>query len=325
MTGAQDLKPFCVVYGQNTFLRRRALDRIMARELGGGDPSLNLQRVDGRQAEVSDVLDDVRTFSLMGGRRVVVVDEADALVTRSRATLERYAASPSDTGCLILVCNNFDGRTRLHKAVASVGEIVQCKPAKGQALRSWLVAHARDEYGKRMSPQAAYRLHDQVGDSHERLDGELAKLSLYVGDREEIMPQDVEAVVGCYREQTVFAVMDAISEGDAGKALNEWHRVLATDPAASGRAIGGLAWGARRLLDARRRLDAGESPHSLARAFWTDPDVFLRRMQGSTAGQRQDQLLELLAADLGSKTGATTFNVAVEKFIVKHSLRATGS
>ena len=324
MTAHKSLKPFCVVFGQNAFLHRRALAEIIARELDGGDPALDLQRLDGNQAAIGDVLDDVRTFSLMGGRRVVVVEDADALVTKYREALERYAVAPSDSGCLVLLCKNFDARTRLYKAVASIGEIIPCKPGKGQAMRTWLTSYARSEYGKTLDQRAAHLLHDQVGDSHERLDAELAKLAIYVGDRQEINTQDIEALVGCYREQTVFAVMDAISEGDAGKALKEWYQVLATDSSATGKAIGGLAWGVRRLLDARRRMDAGESARSLARSFWTDPDVFERRMEKSTTAQREDQILELLAADLGSKTGATTFDVAIEKFIVNQSSQAAG-
>lgn len=316
---AATLKPICAIFGKSTYLRREALDRIIRRELDGGDPALDLQRVDGAQSEASAILDDVRTFSLLGGRRVVVVESADAFVTKFRAVLERFAANPSEAGCLVLVCNNFDGRTKLFKAVKKVGEVVECKPLQGRPLTQWIISRAKDPHGKRMGAAAAARLQEQAGSGQEGLDQEISKLSLYVGGRMEITPADVDAVVGHYREQTVFAVMDAVSEGNARTALQEWHQVLATDRAAGGRAVGGLAWGVRRMLGARRRFDAGESPHALARSFWTDPDIMARRLEHRTAAQREDQLLGLLDADLRTKTGASTFDSAVERFIVQSS------
>lgn len=322
MTAAEDLKPICVIYGKSDYLRRKALDRIVKRELAGGDPSLNLTRLDGVGAEVAHVLDDVRTFSMLGDRRVVVVGDADDFVSKNRATLERFTQAPADSGCLILLCSSFDARTRLCKAVKTIGETVECKPLQGRPLITWLVSTATDSYQKRLSPQAAVRLCEHVGTSQEALDAELGKLALYVAQRSEITIEDIDIAVGNYREQTVFAVMDAMAAGDTAVALTEWQQVLTTDRAAPGRAIGGLAWGLRKLLDARRRLDQGTPIQVLARENWTDVNIFKRRMQRATVRRLEDQLADLLSADLESKTGLGTVGSAVEKFIVRHSVAA---
>jgi len=318
------LQPISVIYGTNTYLRRQTLHEVILRELAGGDPGLNLVRFEGPQAQPAQVLDDVRTFSMLGERRVVVVDEADGFLDKHREVLERYLKAPADSGCLILVCNTFDARTRLFKAVKAGGESVECKPLRGQAVTAWIVATARETYGKGMSHLAAKRLCDHVGDSQEALDAEIDKLATYVGARREIDVPDVDAVVGNYREQNVFAVMDAIAAGDTVKALQEWQQVLATDRAAPGRAIGGLAWALRRLLDARRRFDGGTAVEVLAREQWTDVETLRRRMQRNSIPQLENRLTDLLNADLESKNGLGSVASAVEKFIVKHSAVATG-
>jgi DNA polymerase-3 subunit delta len=318
MMARSALKPICVVYGKNAYARRQALERIIERELTGGDPALNLRRVDGDDAVLAEVLDDVRTFSMLGDRRVVVVNEADDFISKNRAALERYVSAPADSGCLVLVCNAFDARTRLYKAVKQAGDLVECKPLQSAGVIPWLVSTARETHGKQMGRQAAAELCEHVGNSQEALDAELVKLSLYVADRAEITTDDVSAVVGRYREQNVFAVMDAIAAGDTETALREWQRVLATDRAAPARAIGGLAWGLRRLIDARRRLDQGVRLEALARENWTDVNVFRRRMQHANLRQLQDRLGDLLNADLQSKTGLGTVERTIERFIVKH-------
>ena len=92
MTKTDATKAVCVIYGKSDYLRRRAVDAVLARELVGGDPALDLIRADGNKAEVAEVLDDVRTTSLLGGRRVVLVEDADTFITRHRGILERYVA-----------------------------------------------------------------------------------------------------------------------------------------------------------------------------------------------------------------------------------------
>ncbi len=318
MSARANLKPVCVVYGKNAYARRKAVEDVVERELAGGDPALNLNRVDGDNAELADVLDDVRTFSMLGDRRVVVVNEADDFISKHRAALERYVGAPADSGCLVLVCSTFDARTRLYKAVKQVGELIECKPLQGAGVIPWLISTAREVHGKQMGRHAAAELCEHVGTSQEALDAELVKLSLYAADRPEITTADVGAVVGRYREQNVFAVMDAIAAGDTETALREWQRVLATDRAAPARAVGGLAWGLRRLIDARRRLDKGERLEALARENWTDVNVFRRRMEHADLRQLEDRLGDLLNADLESKTGLGTVERTIERFIVKH-------
>lgn len=323
MSADSPFKPICVVYGKGRFLRREALHRIVERELAGGDRSVNLRRFDGAVATVAEVLDEVRTYTMTGGRRVVIVDDADAFIRVHRAALERFAAAPCDSGSVILVCDTFSAGTRLAKAVKKIGEAVDCKEARGRELIGWLMNRCSGVYGKRLGRAAAASLVEHAGGSQEGLDQELAKLSLYVGRRGDITSDDVEALVGRYREQKVFAVMDHVFDGEAGTALREWRQVLATDRAAAGRAIGGLGWAVRRMLDARKRLDAGESAYGLARACFTDADTLTRRMQGTTVADWEDQLLDLLDADLAAKTGLGTFASAVEKFIVKHGMAAS--
>ncbi len=316
--------PICVIYGANAFQRRQELGRVTRNELAGGDPALNLSAVDGANASIGEVLDDVRTLSMLGGRRVVVVDEADAFISQHRAALEHFVAHPCDSGCLVLICNTFPSNHRLYKAVRASGQLVECKAISGHALKAWLTSTAQAAYGKRINPQAAACLIEHVGESQETLNTELSKLSMYVGSRPEITAGDIEAAVGQYREQNVFAVMGAISSGDAKTALHEWQQVWATDRAAPGRALGGLAWGVRKLMEARRDLDRGASLESLARKNWTDAAVFRRRMKRLTVRGLQDQLVGLMQADYQTKKGLSTVATGIEKFIVRHSTGVQG-
>lgn len=317
------MKPVYAIVGKERFLRNEAVERIW-REIGDASEGLGPVRYDGDSAKLADVLDEVRTLSLLGGLRVVIVDEADDFISRHRASLETYCAAPADSGCLILLCDSLPKTTRLFRAIGENGEIVTCEPLKGRALTTWLSHRAKAAHGKALIEQAANMLREHLGDSLGELDAELAKLAAFVGKRPDITPQDVAAVTGRHREENVFAVTDAVAEGNAARALHHWEQVLATDRAAPGRAIGGLAWALRRLLEARRELQKGANVRSLAARMFTDPEVLRKRLERVTVADLEAQLSDLLHADLAIKTGGSTIELAVEKLIVKHGSKTPG-
>jgi DNA polymerase-3 subunit delta len=318
MSQGTAIHPIYAIVGDERFLVTGALEHLlqaMSEELDALGPA----EFDGTRATLAEVLDELRTPSLLGSRRAVILDDADAFITEHRAALERYAADPSPTGTLILICRTFPRNTRLHKAVEAKGRVFKIEAPKGRALAPWVVTRARDFHGKRVAPACAEQLVEHVGDSPGALDAELAKLATYVGSRLEILPGDVAALTGRHREEKVFAVMDAMASGDVASALRHWEQVLATDRAAPGRAVAGLAWSVRRLLEARRELDRGASVQALSRKMFTEPALLHRRLQCHTASQLEVQQHELLEADLAVKTGSSTVELAVEKFIVRHA------
>jgi len=312
--------PVYVVVGPDRFLRNEALRHILD-ALEGEMDSVGPARMDGSEAGLAEVLDEVRTLSLLGSRRVVVVDDADPFITTHRKPLERYVDKPAEDGCLILLCNTLPKSTRLYKGIAKVGSVTHCEPPTRRAVAGWITQWAREKYGKRITPPTAQHLREHLGDDLGILDAELSKLTAYVGQRAEITPGDIDDLTGQHREEKVFGVTDAISSGDTAGALRHWEQVLATDRAAPGRAIAGLAWGVRRLLQAKREWDRGANIGELARRMFVDPNVLQRRLARVDPQQLERQQEDLLAVDLAVKTGASTVDVAVEKFIVKHSTR----
>ena len=211
----------CDIYalvGADRFIRREALVSLL-KLLDDGSGLFDPVRFDGLDAVLADVLDEVRTATLLGGLRVVVVDNADSFITANRAALERYSTNPSSAGCLILLCNTLPRNTRLFKIIQSGGRIVPCEAPKADAVPGWVVERARTAHGKRIAVTTARHLQEQLGNDPGMLDTELAKLSAYASDRTEILSEDIQALTGHHREEKVFAVMDALSEGNTRSLL----------------------------------------------------------------------------------------------------------
>ena len=310
--------PVYAVIGTDRFMRADVLGPILDLLKSDGD-TLGPTRVDGNQALLADVLDELRTPSLLGDRRVVIVDDADPFVSLHRMPLERYCENPASTGSLILLCKSMPRSTRLHKAICRCGSVIVAEVPKGRALLSWLRDRSEKVYAKPLHSTAAQRLLDLLGAAMGTLDSELAKLAAYVGDRAEITSADVDALTGHLREENVFAILDAIATHDTESALRHWELVLATDRAAPGRAIGGLAYSVRQLLAAQRDFASGVSISTLAEHLPINPGQLKRRLERTSSEALERQQRDLLAADLAVKTGASTLGRAVEAFIVNHS------
>jgi DNA polymerase-3 subunit delta len=293
------------VYGPDDFLRRQAIEGIEAAVLGHPAPPMSLIDFNGLTAELAEVLDEVRTLPFLAGVRLVIVHDADAFITRHREALERYAQAPSPTGVLVLVCKVMNKQWRLTKAIEKVGELIECKAPPPWKRGEWVRGRAREAYGKTIGSSAAEALVELAGEDMASLDSELSKLAIYVGDRTTISATDVEDLVGLTRPENVFRITDAIAQGDAATAMSLWRQTLATDSQAAFRAVGGLAWAVRQAIAAKTGASAagGRRGALVASRF--------------TLEQLHDMLVELLMADVASKTGVGTIQSAIERFIVR--------
>ncbi len=299
------IKPVYGVYGADEFLRTEAIGRITRDVLGDRPEPMAISDYDGTKASLAEVLDDVRTLPFFGGVRLVIVRDADDLITKHREALERYVAAPSETGVLVLICTSLNKQWRLTRAIEKVGKLVECKAPSPRERPTWLITRARQHYGKTLEPPAAATLVELVGDDMAGLDGELAKLSIYVGDRATITENDVGELVGYHRPENVFRMTDALAAKNAPVCLKVWRQTLATDNQAEFRAIGGLAWAVRQMIVAKD----GSKPTT----NWS-----MSKSAGRfTLRQLQDILVQLLAADVAGKTGLGTVETAIEKLIVR--------
>ena len=281
-----------VLRGQDAYLRQRARRRIVRRFTEDADPQLVVTSFDA-SAELSDVLDTLRTPPLLAPRRLVIIHEADRFVAAHSHPLETYLAQPAPSGSLMLVVDSWSAKTKLARLVLRIGEVIDCSSPKESELPRWISA-AADARGKRIAADAASLLGAWIGNDLARLDSEIEKLALYVGARGGISADDVDAVVVATAGPARYALNDAISAGNAGEALEAMSKML-TRRGEEFLVLGLIVWQFR-----REQTGAWGARGRPGRAF--------RR------GFRQ-----LLQADLSIKTGAdplTAMQVLVTKLCV---------
>ncbi|HLA83816.1 MAG TPA: DNA polymerase III subunit delta [Thermoguttaceae bacterium] len=217
----------CVVFGDEPFLARQVVTSLRAEVLGEEDAEFSLTTFEGRAIELRDVLDELATRAMFGGsRRLVVVEEADPFVTRYRAELEDYVAAPGPGGILVLLLKTFPANTRLYKAAAASGLVINAAAPPTAKLARWIVAWAKQAHQAKITSAAADMLVDLVGPELGLLNQELAKMALSVGPGGQITPDTVTQMVGTWRAKTTWDMLDAALDGKTPEALAQLDRLL---------------------------------------------------------------------------------------------------
>ncbi len=318
-TAPQTIKCVYVISGQSGRFRDAQLAKLRKSVLEGCDWSMCLRQFDAEQANIAEVLNELRTLPFLGPRRVVELHRADSFVKEHRQALEQYLTSPSTTAVLLLLLDKpLPGNLRITKVIHKLGSCYSLEPARTQDIPLVLARLAKDTYGKTLGPAAAGALQELTGNSLNALAEELEKLCLYVGDRAAISIEDVQALVGQNRELSVFEITDALIKQDTPRAMQLMERILHQDRNAQYGIIGLLAWYVRRLRKARVMLDSKLPSHQICQQLkvWYRRDEFIRQAAQSSAEGLRLACKQLTKADLAVKTGAANVPNAVERFIL---------
>ena len=298
--------------GSDAFLQLQKLTDIVKQM----PPDVQRVDVDGERAELSAVLDELRSFAMFGGAKLVVVRDADAFITRFREQLENYVNKPSEGATLVLRLASLPMTQRIAKAIAKVGAIESCEPPKPGEIPRWIVQRGKAAHGVTVSPDAAELLRDLIGADLGRLDNELAKLALFA-DGGKVGPDLVEGAVAFQREQEMRDMTIELALGNAEAALRRWRQLVQLDPSTEFKAV---TWLGMWLEDVGVVLASkrGRGPGT-GKLTWKYKDRMpqFQRACDRLGDRGYARALDLLAqVDHQSKTGVGDAAANVERFIL---------
>jgi len=248
----------CVAFGNELFLRRQVVLAIRHAVLGGEQADFSLTAFEGIAADLRDVVEELSTVAMFGGRRLVVVEEADDFVSRYRGPLEEYVARPSPSGILLLDVETWPSNTRLYKAVEAGGLAIDCAAPPVVRLARWLADWARQTHGVHLPLAVAEVLLEMIGPELGLLDQELAKLALLAGGDKKITLEMVSRAVGGWRAKTAWEMLDAALDGHVAEAALQLDRLLLAGEAPIG-VLGQISASLRRLAAATRLVLQAEA------------------------------------------------------------------
>ncbi len=311
--------PIVALFGGERFLKQAVLARVVQQVLGAGDEA-QPTRLAGKNLDLASVVDALLTVSMYNPRSLIVVEDADDFVSECRQGLERYLERPAKKSVLVLDVSSWAATTRLAKRTEEIGLNIDCRPLKPAEMVPWINEACRARQGKKIDRAAAQRLIDLVGADLALIDQELAKLAAYVGTRGTIDLEAVETLVGGWKAETTWKMLDAIRDGHLEQALQLLDRLLTAGEHPL-KLLGGVGYVYRPLARATELSRQGvPTTQALAEAgvkpFQVQPVLaYLKRIGRPRAEQFLKQLLQ---ADLGLKGwGDLPERVVIERLILQ--------
>jgi DNA polymerase-3 subunit delta len=312
------IKPVHALVGADPFLQLQKLAELLARLPSDAQRS----DFDGERAELADVLDELRSFAMFGGSKVVVVRNADEFVSRFREQLEDYVAAPSDSAVLILRFTSLPANQRIHKAIAKVGHIEDCAPPKDKDLPQWIVRQAKSAHGIALAPDAASLLAELVGCDLGRVDSELAKLAL-ASDSGKVDAELVSNTVAFQRERQMWDMTNEVAAGRSAEALRRWRQLLQLDPSAEFRAVTWLTMWLENVRKALALKRGGMNTFAICSQLRIWPrenqEPFMRTAQAMGEAGVGRALSLLAKVDHHSKSGVGDAATNIEQFLLQMS------
>ena len=255
------------LFGSDRFLQQLALDKLLRLVLADDYDDVPVARF-GPGCEWIDVIDEINTVSLFGsgGPRVAVVDEADSFVASHRDRLEALVDSPP-AGLLVLLVSKWPATTRLYKALEKQGMQFACGPPKQgkkkdvdmARVTQWLNKRARKLYKLKLEKDAFPLLFEISQGNFGVIEQGLIKLSLLLGDNADASAQQVQSIVGGWKTETTWTLIDQVVEGNTAAAIEQLDKLLQSGEAPQA-LFGQIAWSLRRFaLATNIYLDAEQA------------------------------------------------------------------
>ena len=312
------LKPVYYFFGTDDYLMEDAFEKIRKEALTGGFASMNYHVYEGKTLDAGELVSTASTMPAFAEWRLIVVKGAESLKAAQAKTLVEYVKDPSPTTCLVFLSSEAkaDRASSFIKTLEEKGFLKACNRLGDNELLRWIKEDAARQ-GKKISQSAAAKLLQTAGNRLRDIKGELDKIVLFVGDKEEIDDKDVEESGLDCREESIFGLSDAIGRKDVKAAFRVYERVSGEEPI---KVLGAVSRQMRTLLKIKSFLRKGEPASklpSLVGLFPKHADDFVRRSRLFTERELIDAITKLSKADTDFKTGRAPVAVVLPRLIME--------
>ena len=209
--------------------------------------------------------------------------------------IEEYLASPLDSTTLVFVAAGVDLTRRTSKKLKELAQFVECHGLETKSAENRreaintvraTIQHEMLQMGRTLEPAGLQLLIDRTGLDITQLRGAIERLLLYAGDKKTITLDDVREVAGEHAFVDDWAVINAIGDGDAARAL----RALA------------------------QRFERGDSPHGIVGQlrWWVSS-----RLAEADPDRVRPALESLMRTDLALKSSGGDDRVLLERLVVE--------
>lgn len=236
-----------IFHGEDDFSRREALTRLVEGLDAPESLATNTSKLDGSDLSYDQLMSIINAMPFLAEHRLVIVQGllsksnppdrqragGSAAPRRRKGSKEAshwvqlpeaVQAMPSST-VLVFDDGPLHRDNPMLKALSAEAQVKSFEPLRGSKLQTWIRQRVFDTGGQ-ISEKAVSLLATSFDGSLWRLAGDIEKLTLYAAGRA-IGGPDIKKLVNSSQDSNIFALVDAVIQGNRTKAFRQLSALLA--------------------------------------------------------------------------------------------------
>ena len=280
---------------------------------------MNISKYDLNNDLLSLALEDAKTISLFGDKKIVIVDNANMFTgttSKDSEEIENYLNQINENTILIFIVHNdkLDSRKKITKLIKEKGKIKEFNDELDSvSLVRKLFKNYNIEYN------TIKLLIDRVGNNPLILQNEINKIKIYKDNDKNITNEDILNLTTKLIEIDIFKLIDYIVKKDKEKALELYYEMLKMNEEPI-KIVVILANQFRIMYQSKELLKKGYSEKDIASILKIHPyrvKLAIQNSRNYTSETLLKYLNDLANIDIGIKTGTLNKDLALELFILK--------
>ena len=218
--------PAYFFYGDNQFLIDELVQIITSAIIVPDFISFDRSVLHGDEIRPEAILNAVETPPMASPKRVVVLSRVDKLSEKIKKILLDYLEHPAPTTLLIVTAPKVDKKRAFYKRLMLRTTPIALSNLNEKETMVWIKERV-SSLGWSIDSEGARTLYNSIGNDQSYLANEIDKLTLCAGEKRKITAEDVAAVAGKSRVNSIFDLPDAIGRMDCYQSIALVNNLLA--------------------------------------------------------------------------------------------------
>lgn len=216
-----------VIFGEENYLKNKYEKQLIQTILDENFKMMNFDMFEGKNINVTNVIDACNTLPFMNEHRLVILKNTDLLYDAKKddtKTLEQYFENIPKTTILVFIEQKIDKKLKIYKTANKLGSIHQIDTLSEQDLINWITSFL-NQNKKTITPKECLYIIRNVGYNMEILQNELNKLISLKKD-EKITTEDIDCICTKSIESNIFDLINFMANKNVEKALDIYKTLI---------------------------------------------------------------------------------------------------
>lgn len=336
------IKPVYVLYGLEQYLIDEFVRFTKKTVLGDKISEFTYSVYDLQETSLEQVIEDARTPSFWGEKKLIVAKNALFLTGGKKAddsngvepsakkkkgaadkndVLISYLEEPSLDSVVVFIVNQekLDERKKIVKLLQQNEATLLFSPLKGRELWEWMEKRSR-KFNVKLDQRATSLVEESVGTDLGLIASELEKMAVYVGEGGTITKEVVELLGSRTLEQKIYELVNHVTELKIDQAVQVFDDLLKNKEHPL-KILSALTRQFRLILFVKTLVTKGYSHQQILPIVGAKRPFQIKRAEEQSRKMKEKALRSILVyladEDYNMKTGKIDPRLSIELFITR--------